>query len=287
MATEEIARIRTRRRQRRLGILLGLSIAGIGALWVFRGPIFWGNFDVVDPGRVYRSAQPGKRIEQTIESHELATILNLRGGSFRDAFYRREVQVCERSGVDFYDLHLGATRRPTRLELLQVIELLERCRYPLLIHCKSGADRTGLVSALYRMVQLGDEPAEAIEEFSLAHAHIPLFGPEKLHKPILEYSDWLQESGQDHSPERFRGWVARLYQEDESAMVGPERFDPLKPGPRPPKRPQPARAGSQSQALDRVARVSDQPEADGTERTSSKVSTTNEATSHSNGTSRR
>ena len=55
----------------------------------------------------------------------------------------------------YYDLPLSATRRPTRRELLQLIDLLETCSYPLLIHCKSGADRTGLASALYRLVRRG------------------------------------------------------------------------------------------------------------------------------------
>lgn len=258
----------------------------IGALWIFRGPIFWGNFAVVDPGRVYRSAQPGEELEATIETYRLATILNLRAGSFGDRFYRREVQACERLGLDFYDLPLSATRRPSRRELLRLIDLLEHCRYPLLIHCKSGADRTGLVSALYRMVRLGIGPEEALGEFSLANGHVPLFGPEKLHEPFHEYADWLRRQGQPHTPERFREWVAGVYRDGE-ATLDPDALPPLPTGPRYRYQyaAQPARAGSQAQEARRLGR--DREGVAGDEPASSRVSTTSEATIHSSGTSRR
>ena len=41
-----------------------------------------------------------------------ASILNLRGGSPSELFYRREVAEATRRGVDFYDLPMSASRRP-------------------------------------------------------------------------------------------------------------------------------------------------------------------------------
>ena len=61
-------------------------------------------------------------------------------------------------GLEFYDLPMSACRRPTRRELLVLLDLFEHCRYPLLIHCKSGSDRTGLASALYLMSRRGEPP---------------------------------------------------------------------------------------------------------------------------------
>ena len=46
-------------------------------------------------------------------------------------------------------------------------------------------------------------------EFTLAHGHVPLFGPEHLHEPIDEYASWLRDRGLKHDPERFRGWIER------------------------------------------------------------------------------
>jgi hypothetical protein len=129
----------------------------------------------------------------------------------------------------FYDLPLSATRRPTRRDLLTLIDTLNSCPYPLLIHCKSGADRTGLASALYRMIRLGQTPSEAEQAFSIEFGHVPVGGPEHLHEPLDEYAAWLTEQGLGHTPERFRDWVKKVYEPSD----GPVDPPPLKPGPRP------------------------------------------------------
>ena len=43
----------------------------------------------------------------------------------------------------------------------------------MLVHCKSGADRSGLVSALFRLVEERAPPAEADQELSLVYGHFP------------------------------------------------------------------------------------------------------------------
>ena len=131
-------------------------------------------------------------------------------------------------GLEFYDLPMSACRRPTRRELLVLLDLFEHCRYPLLIHCKSGSDRTGLACALYLMSRRGEPPGWAVREFTLRHGHVPLFGPEHLHEPFREYEAWLEARGLDHSPARFRDWVEHDYQADDLATNIPR----LPPGPR-------------------------------------------------------
>ena len=137
-------------------------LVGVTSLcWVFRRPWFQANLGVVDPGQVMRSAQPRGQLASWVRDFQISSILNLRGGSPADSWYDAEVRLARESGVSFYDLPLSATRRPTRRKLLVLIDLLGRCPYPLLIHCKSGADRTGLVSALYLMVRRGMPPESA------------------------------------------------------------------------------------------------------------------------------
>jgi hypothetical protein len=128
----------------------------------------------------------------------------------------------------FYDLPLSATRRPTRSQLLTLIDVLQHCPYPLLIHCKSGADRTGLASALYLMVCRDELPERALGAFTVEYGHIPLFGTEQLHQPILEYADWLKSHRLTHTAARFRAWVKDEYAADDPHVDPP----PLQPGPR-------------------------------------------------------
>ena len=186
-------------------------VSSITLGWVFRRPWLEGNLAVVDQGRVIRSAQPTSQLGRWIDGYHLRAVLNLRGGSKSDRWYESEVATVKSHAVAFYDLPLAATRRPTRRELLLLIDVLLRTPYPLLIHCKSGADRTGLASALYLMLKRNQAPETAENAFALEFGHIPFFGTEHLHEPLHEYSAWLKQRGVAHSPERFRAWVKSEY----------------------------------------------------------------------------
>ena len=209
-------------------VVVFLCALGLGVTWEFRRPWFQGNLGVVDPGKVIRAAQPTSQLAQWIKDFQIKSILNLRGGSPTDWWYEAEVRSARESGLSFYDLPLSATRRPTRLELLRLIDVLRQCPYPLLIHCKSGADRTGLASALYLMLKRGEDPEQAEGAFSIEFGHVPLGGTEHLHEPLYEYASWLKANGLPHTPERFRTWVKYDYR-----SADPPSDPPLCPtGPR-------------------------------------------------------
>ena len=224
---------RTRRSNSRWRVVKAAAIlvvlGALGLCWVFRRPWFHGNLGVVDAGRVIRSAQPTTQLPGWIRDYQLRSILSLRRGSPADWWYSAEVETARASGVSFYDLPLSATRRPTRRELLVLIDTLTSCRYPLLIHCKSGADRTGLASALYLLLHRGAPPEQAEQAFSLEFGHIPLGGTEHLHEPLEEYAAWLAARRLPHTPERFRDWVKRDYRPADGSPDPPR----LQPGPRP------------------------------------------------------
>ncbi len=220
---------RPRRRLKRLA-LATLAVAGLLA-FTFRNPWFRGNLGVVDDGLVYRSAQPTAGLPGLVAEKHLATVLNLRGGSDADPWYAAEVANTRRLKVDFYDLPLVATVRPSRKQLLAVLDVLDRCKYPLLIHCKSGSDRTGLVSGLYLMSKKGIPPERAEAAFSLYYGHVPLLGTRHLHEPFREYADWLKSHQLAHTPERLKDWVAHDYRADDPLA----EFVPVPTGPRPPR----------------------------------------------------
>lgn len=214
----------------RLLLLLGALLAlGLGTTWVFRRPLFAGNVAVVDPGRLYRSAQPAPADwPALLDRLQPASILNLRGGWMGDPWYAAEFELGD-DGKDVYDFPMSATKRPSRSELLTLLDLFDRCRYPLLVHCKSGADRTGLACGLYLMAKRGLPPEQAEAALSCEFGHIPLFGPEKMHEPFDEYAAWLAANGRTHTPEQLRDWVAREYRDDARRVT----FQVLRPGPRP------------------------------------------------------
>jgi len=114
--------------------------------------------------------------------------------------------------------------------LLTLIDFFDHCQYPLLIHCKAGADRTGLASALYLMMQQDEPPGQAIRALTIYHGHIPFFGTERLHEPLDEYARWLDSQGLAHTPARFREWVKNDYRSADPS----DEPSPLAPGPRKP-----------------------------------------------------
>jgi len=204
-----------------------MTLATAVAAFALR-PYYSQNLGVVDPGRAFRSAQPTSRLDDLIDDLNLASILNLRGGGPEDGWYVHEVGAARAANVDFYDLPLSAVRRPTRRELLLLIDVVQSARLPILIHCRAGADRTGLATAVYRLMIQGLPPEEAVGSFTPYHGHVPLFGPQHLHEPIDEYAAWLKQSGLAHAPERFRAWARNEYRADDPS-IDPR---PIRPGPR-------------------------------------------------------
>lgn len=213
---------------RRIRGFVTIVVLATAFAWLER-PLLRNNIGVVDPGKVYRSSQPKGNLDRLIRRYALASVLNLRGGTEADWWYKAEVEAAKRAGASYYDVPISASRRPGRRELIAIVKLLQTCRYPLLIHCKSGADRTGLVSALYLLAIKGEPPETAHHAFSLVYTHIALFGPEKLHEPIHEYEAWLKRQGLTHSRERFVGWLETDFDPAEASTPVPT----IVPGVRP------------------------------------------------------
>jgi hypothetical protein len=224
---ESSSRTGSRRLWLRLALIAILSCAAVPVSLLLR-PWTGSNLGIVHGGRVIRAAQPTSGLPALIQDYHLASILNLRGGSPRDWWYNDEVETAKKSQVAFFDLPLSATKRPSRRDLLRLIGTLDRCEYPLLIHCKAGADRTGLATAVYLMMHCNEPPRHALRAFTIYHSHVPLFGTEHLHEPLDEYASWLEAKGLEHTPERFRAWIKNDYHAEDPGVDPP----PLEPGPR-------------------------------------------------------
>jgi protein tyrosine/serine phosphatase len=136
--------------------------------------ILSGNLHTVEEGRVYRSAQLDRAgFERVIAEHHIKSILNLRGPNADQAWYQDEIAVTSELGVAHYDFALSARRQVAPARMRELVELVRNAPKPLLIHCRSGADRTGLAAALYRYSIQGKSPEDAAAELSLRYAHFP------------------------------------------------------------------------------------------------------------------
>ena len=101
----------------------------------------------------------------------LKTVINLRGG-FDSAFYALEKDACERYGLRMVDATMYSREIPSRERMMYAQELFQTIEYPALMHCKSGADRAGIMSVLYRHFHLGEPIREAVKELGFRTLHV-------------------------------------------------------------------------------------------------------------------
>jgi len=135
-----------------------------------------GNFHPVSEARVYRSGQLSEdEMIAYLTRYRIRSILNLRGTNHGSDWYEDEVRVARRLGVLHYDYGISANRDVNDGDIKDILDLLARAPKPTLIHCKSGADRTSLVAALYLYAIEGKSPDEASKQFSILYGHFPYF----------------------------------------------------------------------------------------------------------------
>jgi protein tyrosine phosphatase (PTP) superfamily phosphohydrolase (DUF442 family) len=181
------------------------------AITVFRGTL-GSNFHTVVPGRVYRSAQPtAPELEEIIRDEGIRTVINLRGCCPPNDWYLDECRVTHKLNVAQEDIGLSAMRMPSTSEVRRLIEVLDHCEYPVLFHCWRGADRTGMASAIARLLDGDDTLEEALGELGIWYGHVRLGKTAYIDRFFELYSDWLAEQGVAHSPEAFRRWATEAY----------------------------------------------------------------------------
>jgi protein tyrosine/serine phosphatase len=101
----------------------------------------------------------------------IKTIVNLRGG-FDASFHALEKDACEKLGLKLVDFTITSREVPSRARVHGAKALFETLEYPALMHCKSGADRAGIMSVFYLHFRKGVPIREALEQLSLKYLHV-------------------------------------------------------------------------------------------------------------------
>jgi protein tyrosine/serine phosphatase len=90
-------------------------------------------------------------------------VINLRGG-FGASFRALEVEACARLGLELVDFVIASRDVPTAEKVLGARDLFETVRYPALMHCKSGADRAGIMAVFYKHFRQGQSIRQALAQ---------------------------------------------------------------------------------------------------------------------------
>jgi tyrosine-protein phosphatase SIW14 len=175
----------------------------------------------VDPGRVYRAGElTADGIADAVERLKIRTILNLQDDypdpdicrSFWDWNTVKESDLCRQLGVryvlikpDLISRHDVPLDRPAAVD--EFLRLMDReDTYPVLIHCKAGLHRTGVMTAVYRMEYQGWTPQEAYAELK-AHGFgdwVCTSANDYVNQYVLQYRRGLRHAEPDPSPSDVR-----------------------------------------------------------------------------------
>ena len=118
-----------------------------------------------------RANQPWPHQIADWKARGIKTIVNLRGG-FDASFHALEKDACERLGLNFVNFTITSREVPSRERVLGAKALFETLEYPALMHCKSGADRAGIMSVLYLHFRKGLPIRQALDQLSFRYLHI-------------------------------------------------------------------------------------------------------------------
>ncbi len=108
---------------------------------------------------LYRSAQPSAEGMGRVKAMGVETIVNLR------SFHSDRSKIGD-TGLAYEHIYMKAWH-PEEKEAVRFLQIVTNPkRTPVLVHCQHGADRTGTMCALYRVVVQGWTKEEAIKEMT-------------------------------------------------------------------------------------------------------------------------
>ena len=114
------------------------------------------NFHKVD-NKLYRSAQPTAEGMKNLRNYGIKTVLNLRGfHSDRDEIGKLKLKQYR---IPINTWHL---KDEHVIKFLKIVN--DPKNQPVLVHCKHGADRTGTMCAVYRIVMQGWNKKQVLKE---------------------------------------------------------------------------------------------------------------------------
>ena len=164
------------------------------------------NFHVVRKNVLYRSKQlHPRRLAQYVKKYNIKTVINLRGVNRNSKWWREEYKLMLKLNVRLYNIPMSAQRLPKKEELAKLLYIYQHAPRPILIHCKSGSDRTGEAAAMWVLHQEKKGKKKAMQQLGLKYGHIKKLRPSKqfLIKIWKSYDWFLSKYNPKNYPKYF------------------------------------------------------------------------------------
>ena len=119
--------------------------------------------------------------------------------------YQSEVQTCKQLSVAHDDVGMSAHRFPSPDDVNELLKDFDHMPKPILVHCKAGSDRTGLVSALFLALQPGASLDQAeSSQLTWHYGHFGMFGTQAM-------DDFFNLYRKNSRGQELRTWLQKSY----------------------------------------------------------------------------
>ncbi|RZO32930.1 MAG: protein tyrosine phosphatase [SAR116 cluster bacterium] len=132
--------------------------------------LYWHNEHEIAPG-MWRCNQPSPGRIRIAADRGIKTIINLRGPR-ADGGWRLEAEACATYGLTLMDFTARSRAAPDKQMLHAAEALFTEMKLPAMMHCKSGADRAGLMAALYLLIVEKRPAREAAKQLAWKYGHV-------------------------------------------------------------------------------------------------------------------
>lgn len=129
------------------------------------------NTHEVAKGKLWRTHQPSPAEIADWAARGIKTVVNLRGAK-PSGFLFLEEEACGRAGVKLVALRAFSREAPSAEFLKAARRLFAEIEYPAVMHCKSGADRVGLMATLFLFFEERAPLDQAMDQLSFRFGHV-------------------------------------------------------------------------------------------------------------------
>ncbi len=164
----------------------------------------YSNRAIVAEG-VERSSHPTPLQVAAAAKRGIRTIINLRGACDNGSCVLSQ-EACQKYGIHLVNFKALSRKLPTKDKIFAVREIFDTVEYPVLMHCKSGADRVGLMSALYLLIHEGQPVEKAMKQLSLRYGHV-----RQAKTGLLDFFLETYRDANAETPIDFMVWVEHQY----------------------------------------------------------------------------
>ena len=159
---------------------LAITIAIVGGAYYYFIQVALPHFHTVSEGTLYRSGQPRGFGLAWVKHYGIRTLINLRSPDSDGT--PEEKEFAAENGLNFYNFPIGSSHEDIGDIVDRFLAIVDdKSNWPILVHCSRGKERSGVLSAIYRIEYdrwSNDQALQETYRLGLEEGHMPI--PENL-----------------------------------------------------------------------------------------------------------